>query len=180
MIDSEGLHIMPNYYECNDKKGLVEFDNTTGVIRVLGSGNFKVTAYYGYDTEAAKSEDKNVRKNAGKNAGKIEYTVKAKLPTVKDAKVKPNKAGGKDKIVTITVANVPTGIKLTADAWKAVKVDADGKPTSEKADFEPSPVEAKGSYTKCTVAIPAATPAQTFAVVVTVDGKDYPSIVTIQ
>lgn len=180
MIDSEGLHIMPNYYECNDKKGLVEFDNTTGVIRVFGSGNFKVTAYYGYDTEAAKSEDKNVRKNAGKNAGKIEYTVKAKLPTVKDAKVKPNKAGGKDKIVTITVANVPTGIKLTADAWKAVKVDADGKPTSEKADFEPSPVEAKGSCTKCTVAIPAATPAQTFAVVVTVDGEDYPSIVTIQ
>ncbi|MBO4266238.1 MAG: Ig-like domain-containing protein [Lachnospiraceae bacterium] len=170
MINSEGLHIIPNYYDCNAKEGFVEFDHTTGLLKVLKSGNFKVTAYYGYDASAGK--------NAAKNAGKIEYTVKAKLPTVKDAKIKPN-ASGKDKIVTITVSNVPKDIKLTADAWKAVKVGEDGKPTSEKADFEPSPVAVKESYTKCTVAIPAGTPAQKFAVVVTVDGADYPAIVTV-
>ncbi|MBO4266235.1 MAG: Ig-like domain-containing protein [Lachnospiraceae bacterium] len=171
MIDFGEATVKPNHYECNDKKGLVEFDKDTGVLKVLKSGTFKVTAYYGYDASAGK--------NAAKNAGKIEYTVKAKLPTVKDAKVKPNAAGGKDKIVTVAVSNVPKGINLADTDWKAVTVDESGNPTTTPAAFVITPVKVKESYTKCTVAIPAATPAQKFAVVVTVDDVDYPAIVTV-
>ena len=193
MIDISGTAILPNYFVCNDKKGLVEFDAGTGMLTVLKSGTFKVTAYYGADVDAAKSSDKNVAKNAFKNAGKIEYTIKAKLPTVKDAKVKPNpvKDKAKDKTVNISVTNISkdTGALLTADSWKIymATLDENNKPTgydtAQLPDAEKiklTPGDAKKNYTKASVSVVPGTEPQVVAVVVTVDEVEYPAYITIE
>ncbi|MCR5358052.1 MAG: Ig-like domain-containing protein, partial [Lachnospiraceae bacterium] len=181
MIDMAEATVVPNYFVCNAKAGFVEFNNETGELTVLKSGKFKVTAYYGFDIEASKSTDKKVAKNAAKNAGKLEYTVTAKLPTVKDFSVKPGKKG---KTVNVTVKNIPENVKLTAENWKAVKVllsdDGTKELTDEGADFKITPTEVKGNFTKCAVEVPTGTEPCVFAVVVTVDEIDYPSFITVK
>ena len=158
--------------ECFDVVTLDEGFATNGKLTVEKTGSVKVTAYYGTDK---------------KTAAKMVYTIKSKMPGIKDVKAKPNavKANAKDKVVTVSVTNVPKSVKLTADNWKIVKATEDSSgvtltteaPDSEKIKI--TPLE-KGNYTKASISIAPGTEAQVLAVVVTIAGVDYQGIVRIQ
>ncbi len=154
------------------KNGLASIDGT-GRVTVLKPGSIKVTALYG----------------EGKNASKMVYTIKSKVPFIKEAKVKPDavKAKAKDKAVTLAVSNLPKSVKLTADDWKIrtaildeqgnVTGYSDVEPDSEKIKFTPG---VKNDYSKATVTVAPGTETQTVAVIATIDGVEYPGYVTIQ
>ena len=168
--------IKPDSFELDAasvKKGLASIDGTTGRVTVLKPGNIKVTALYG----------------EGKNASKMVYTIKSKVPYIKDVKTKPNavKAKAKDKVVTLAVSNLPKSVKLTAADWKIrtaildeqgnVTGYSDVEPDSEKIKFTAG---VKGNYSKATVAVAPGTEPQTVAVIATIDGVEYPEYVIIQ
>ena len=167
--------IKPDSFELDAasiKNGLASIDGT-GRVTVLKPGNIKVTALYG----------------EGKNASKMVYTIKSKVPYIKDVKAKPNavKAKAKDKVVTLAVSNLPKSVKLTAADWKIrtaildeqgnVTGYSDVEPDSEKIKFTAG---VKDNYSKATVAVAPGTEPQTVAVIATIDGVEYPGYVTIQ
>ncbi len=179
MIDFAGATVLPDYYECSDKKNAnFDFNPATGVVVAKKSGSCKITAYYGSNN----GQDK-------KNAGKIEYTVKAKIPTVKDITVKNIGKITKDKKITVTVGNVSkeAAAALKAENWsiESVKLveDESGKhfeglgTVPELITF--NPIE-KGGYTKCELVLPPGTAANQYvAVTLTINGVQYTSYVSI-
>lgn len=167
--------IKPDSFELDAasvKNGLASIDGT-GRVTVLKPGSIKVTALYG----------------EGKNASKMVYTIKSKVPFIKEAKVKPDavKAKAKDKAVTLAVSNLSKSVKLTSDDWKIrtaildeqgnVTGYSDVEPDSEKIKFTPG---VKNDYSKATVTVAPGTETQTVAVIATIDGVEYPGYVTIQ
>ena len=159
--------LLPNYYECSDKKGVMSVDDT-GRVTINKAGSAKVTVYYGYDKDA---------KKPAANAAKLVLTIKADTPIIKDAKVNKGKNG------TLTVSKIPAGVTITKENWsvKAAEYDSATKTfktldtTTDLIDI--APVEVKGSFSKCTVT--AKDKAGYAAVIVNVGGYEYTSYITV-